>query len=429
LNLSIESLFFRRLSDLLSALGLMLLLYGFWRFSRSMDFPGEWAVLPVLGAVLIILTGPEGWINRTILSNKIIVWIGLISFPLYLWHWPLLSFARIVESEEPSCNIRTMVVILSFALAWLTYKFIERPIQLSVRNKTLVTVLVLCMAVVGFAGIYAYNCDGLKFRSAEKATTINRFDLPYRESCEKITGETYGDDWCNAGTTTKEPISSVIIGDSFSNSYTPMLKAYFEKVDQNFSFIQFARGQCPSLINYGPTYCQIITAKSFEYIKNSPAVKKVVLAAHWPAYYSGKRNFFQSNHIESAASFKEAFERTIKSYRDLGKEVIVLLATPVGGLPKSCVIRPLRITDRNICNLSIQNALNTDGDYRDYMIPFLDSLNIRYFDPFKYFCNDTECKLTMDGEIFNVDTYHLSVFGGEFLLNRGSGELRNLLSN
>ncbi|MES2481134.1 MAG: acyltransferase, partial [Pseudomonadota bacterium] len=83
------------LSDALSFGGLLLLVVGFWGIRKSFSFPGAWALLPVLGATLIIAAGPQAWVNRTLLSHRLAVWFGLISFPLYLWHWPLLSFARV----------------------------------------------------------------------------------------------------------------------------------------------------------------------------------------------------------------------------------------------------------------------------------------------------------------------------------------------
>lgn len=154
----------KMLSNVLSFVGLLLLMYGFWRINKELSFPGNWALVPVLGAVLIITAGSEAWINRTILSNKVAVWFGLISFPLYLWHWPLLSFARIVENEVPSRNIRIAAVVLSIALAWLTYKLVERPIRFGRYEKIKSLVLVFLMFIVGFIGYNTYQRDGLSFR-------------------------------------------------------------------------------------------------------------------------------------------------------------------------------------------------------------------------------------------------------------------------
>lgn len=171
----------KTLSNVISFIGGLLLAYGFLRITKEVIFPGKWAVVPVLGAILIIFAGPKAWINRKILSSKIAIWFGLISFPLYLWHWPLLSFARIAEGETPSRNIRITAVLLSVLLAWLTYKLVERPIRLGGGNKTKVTVLILLMCVVGYIGYNAYSRDGLKFRSAAKNSEQFRKDIQKEE--------------------------------------------------------------------------------------------------------------------------------------------------------------------------------------------------------------------------------------------------------
>ena len=67
--------------------------------NESMVFPGWWALLPCCGTFLVVSAGPNAWLrNRRVLSNRLLVGIGLMSYPLYLWHWPLLSFARITKA-------------------------------------------------------------------------------------------------------------------------------------------------------------------------------------------------------------------------------------------------------------------------------------------------------------------------------------------
>lgn len=89
-----------------SFIGLILILIGVATVNDQSLFPGYWALLPVIGAVLIINAGPKAWVNRMIFSNPILVWIGLISFPLYLWHWPVLVFARITANGAPGHGLK-----------------------------------------------------------------------------------------------------------------------------------------------------------------------------------------------------------------------------------------------------------------------------------------------------------------------------------
>lgn len=117
------------LRNVQSLSGAALITIGVLVITKERHFPGWWAVLPTLGTVLVISAGAQAWLNRVVLSRRVLVWVGLISFPLYLWHWPLLSFARIIESETPSSEIRIAAVFIAIVLAWLTYKLIEEPIR------------------------------------------------------------------------------------------------------------------------------------------------------------------------------------------------------------------------------------------------------------------------------------------------------------
>ncbi|QWE08977.1 acyltransferase family protein [Polynucleobacter ibericus] len=134
-----------------SILGLALLVVGVIVIYPRSLFPGWFALLPVVGASLMIYAGENAWINRYLLSNRLLVGIGLISYPLYLWHWVLLSFAQIwgpIFIEQ-----RLMLVGASFVFAWLTYRLLEKPLRnrQSIRKKA--GVLLLLMGSIFFIGL------------------------------------------------------------------------------------------------------------------------------------------------------------------------------------------------------------------------------------------------------------------------------------
>jgi len=116
-------------ANLYSIAGLLLLIAGMIFINKHRAFPGWWALMPTIGAVLLIIAGPLAVINRTLLSNKIMVALGLISYPLYLWHWAILSYLRIMQGEVPLWWHRVLAVLLAVGLSILTYKFIEKPIR------------------------------------------------------------------------------------------------------------------------------------------------------------------------------------------------------------------------------------------------------------------------------------------------------------
>lgn len=105
------------LPNFLSLIGLFLLAFAYFEMHKELNFPGYWALIPVIGASLIIISEPNCWIKSKLLSNKYVVFLGIISYPLYLWHWPLLSFARIIESENPVISIRIAALLIAIILA------------------------------------------------------------------------------------------------------------------------------------------------------------------------------------------------------------------------------------------------------------------------------------------------------------------------
>ena len=151
--------------NLVSLLGALLLAYGFLAINRELSFPGKWAVVPVAASTLLIASGPKSWLNHKILGSRLFVWFGLISFPLYLWHWPLLSLARIVFGETPPWGIRALAALASIALAWLTYNFVELPLRKGSNKKWKITLLILLSVLMGCAGYVVYRGDGLDSRA------------------------------------------------------------------------------------------------------------------------------------------------------------------------------------------------------------------------------------------------------------------------
>lgn len=142
-----------------SVLGLVLIAAALALVSKNNRFPGYWALLPVLGAVLIIAAGPMAVVNRHLLARPLMVWIGLISFPLYLWHWPLLSLARIVEGGEPSPSLMLGIVALSVVLSWGTYALLEKRVRSARRGPRVAWVLTGLLALVGTGALTLERAD------------------------------------------------------------------------------------------------------------------------------------------------------------------------------------------------------------------------------------------------------------------------------
>jgi hypothetical protein len=153
-----------------------MVLLSIFVITKRIEFPGSAALLPVVGAYLIIAAGPAAWFNRFVLSNRLLVWVGLISYPLYLWHWPLLAFSRLFyDGDSAPTALRAALMVIAIVLAWLTYQYIEKPIRFGHRRWTTPS-LAFAMVVIGAFGIVAVCEDGLPARiSADKRAFITYF--------------------------------------------------------------------------------------------------------------------------------------------------------------------------------------------------------------------------------------------------------------
>jgi hypothetical protein len=156
------------LSSWVSGLGLFLIIIAVTLVDKTRQFPGYWALLPVAGSALIIYAGPNAWVNKYILSSRVMVLIGLISYPLYLWHWPLFSFAYIYFSGTPTLLIRVLLVCLSVLLAFATYKLLELPLREKISANT--SFLILISVALSFISVsaFVFQKNGLPDRQDEK---------------------------------------------------------------------------------------------------------------------------------------------------------------------------------------------------------------------------------------------------------------------
>ena len=136
------------------------------------NFPGWWALPSTLGAALLIWAGASAWINRFALSSQVLVAIGLVSYPLYLWHWPLLSFGQILAGATPASGFRAGALVASVLLAWLTYRAVETPIRRS-RIWAVPVALASALAVVAAVAVLAGNIPQPEITQGGDPATIH----------------------------------------------------------------------------------------------------------------------------------------------------------------------------------------------------------------------------------------------------------------
>jgi len=217
------------LSNVLSFFGLLLLSYGFWQINKELSFPGKLALVPVLGSVLIITAGTKTWINRTILSNKIAIWFGLISFPLYLWHWPILSFGRIIYNEVPTIRFKLIAVFVSVLFSWFTVQVIEKPFRFG--NKRIgLKVAILCglVFVIGVSGYVVNKTDFSQSHRYEKLAIKRKgFEHAFGFSLSWYRGK---DDWLFLGNAYGNTVAKLKLAIVPTKSEIESTKEIFSKI-------------------------------------------------------------------------------------------------------------------------------------------------------------------------------------------------------
>ena len=164
-----------------AAIGLALVAASLLLIDNAQPFPGWRALAPTLGATLLIAAGPQALVNARLLSNRLMVGLGKISYPLYLWHWPLFAFARIREGGEVGPPLRWALIAAAIALSTLTYLYVERPIRLGPNPAMRAALAAAAIAAIGVVGWWDFNVGGLIFPNATLARVVNEGDIGQAE--------------------------------------------------------------------------------------------------------------------------------------------------------------------------------------------------------------------------------------------------------
>ncbi len=395
------------LNNLQSLLGGLLVVYPVCSFNKGMHFPGSLALVPVFGACLVISAGTQGWLNRTLLSSRILVWFGAMSFPLYLWHWPLLSFARILEFDVANIEVRISVVFISILLAWVTYIWIETPIRFR-RNDRMVTAgLIAGMILVGSAGFGIYAKDGVPARLLDKNKNIIEIfsdPLPSVKNyeCSEVIPELANitfDLGCKLSKNTEPEI--LFLGDSHVTHYKNAVWSEFF----NSSVLMVAHTSCL------PFSTQILLneacKKRFDaitnYIKTNKSIKKIYISGSWNYLMSGGYDktgqnwrLAKSPSPQEIASFLHNGQNFLALSLMAEKNVTFMLDIPILNFDiKSCYdIRPLNLhrSSAKNCNLTYLDYKPIISTQKRILTDLLSKYpRIRIFDPTSLFCNEDIC--------------------------------------
>jgi peptidoglycan/LPS O-acetylase OafA/YrhL len=394
--------------DLCAVVGLALIVAAALLLDQKDEFPGWWALGPTLGAFLVIAARPEAWVNRYILGNRVMVGIGLISYPLYLWHLPLLVFARIIGTETPPPWERALLLAASFVLATATYLLVERPVRFSLPTRVAVPALVTVMAAALLSSLLIVQEAGVPKRFGPGLqgyfTFLYKFgpggDARYG-SCwvsEQTAADGYGGRCVDAPRPGQQLM--LLWGDSHAARFYPGLRI---ADSGRHRIAQFTRNLCSPILALGRhPLCDAADDFIMGEVRSlKPSV--VVLFAYWDHYLD-----------------------TREGDPGMGKLLSTIAAIRQAGVERVIVMGPAPVWQNTLPDDLFRDAINQHVDVlpaRTYHQMSLDAVRgldtamrqrlaglqgVTYFSVFDLLCDQDGCLTTVNGKPDGLTAYDYS---------------------
>ncbi|MFN8789935.1 MAG: acyltransferase family protein [Bdellovibrionales bacterium] len=380
-------------------LGFILILSSFLESPSSASTLGLQLLFPVLGSLLVISGSSKSWFERRILASPWMMGIGQLSFPLYFWHWPLLAFARILHIEEPSLSVRGGVILSSFLLAWLTFRFIESPIRFGPSDPKAARVLVAFLGLAGLVGFATYNTGGFPSRF--------KGDLLMDEATLELERHRF-----HSSNFEKEfssrPFKVVVFGDSQAFD---IYKSLENSEQFGLKMISFDHGCTAfSLFKRGFAEQEPTCKEAYVQLLSSPELKvaHLLIVSQW-----------WSQRLEPKSTSKH-YRRVLSQIRSINPDLRIAFFGPKPYLaPKSVSIN--RLVKGHSSVQGMNHYLNrihiNDLPGRKLSRELANNLGIDYVDVYQVFCKD-ECPFFVDEKFAYFDQNHWTAHGAKIFFDR-----------
>lgn len=394
-----------KLSQIASSLGLCLVLGSFSLLEAGNPFPGLNAMWSVLGAALLVWP-KESNIAAQILSRKPLVGLGLISYSLYLWHWPIAVYFRYFTlGREPKFIESVLLITLSTILALLSYYLIERPF----RSKGLpgATFAAVGAGILVLTSIVITRGDGFPDRLPDQvvrlASGVNDFSKNTARCRHDDQSKLPEFEGCILGDTAQIP-DVALWGDSHGMEISDALGDLLQRSERSLQILAYSG--CPPIAGYVAERskgCAAFTVAAENQIISESQIKTVVLASRFELHI---KDFGASN-------FEKDFEKTVRNLVNAGKKVIIVRSTPTFAVSVPLAAGRLQLVGiRRVPTISIEQYLDRTKVSRE----MVDRLGKRFptivvIDPLSTLCNFGECPLVQDGQSMLFDDNHLSMAG------------------
>jgi hypothetical protein len=327
-----------------------MLVGGMILLGKEQAYPGWRALVPVGGTLLVMEAGRGAWVNRKVLSHPAVVWVGLISYPLYLFHWPALSFVHIVKGEIPKPVYLFDALAVALLLTLATYYLVERPLRHN-RSRWVLPSLIAAFLACALSGILIW-----------RGTIPPR---PISDDMKRVLGAMrdrdmlHGMEWLSPGNAFicynrigGQGKQTLFYGDSNMQQYAPRIQNLLsaaDKGDRGAIFVTVGGVlPIPGIRSPKARGGADLVRKYQEVLADDPRVDRVVIAGRWAIYLEHLDGFLRNEKPmppETALSDSLGeFSSAIKDLVSQGKQVVVVLSIPTAPEldPKSVYFRTFK---------------------------------------------------------------------------------------
>lgn len=414
-------------NQLMSLAGIGMIAWAIFVFDDNTPFPGVWGLLPVVGTALLILFATPATLGGKLLGSRALVGIGLISYSAYLWHQPLLAFARQRNIVELDLAVVWSLILATFVLAWLSWRYVETPFRHA--------------ATVSKKQVFAFSGAGMMtfFTVGSVAWVANGFDGRVQgalaQELVEVSTQRLGqyECWGMADQTKRKNCTLgiqddavrfdfALVGDSHVSTLYPLLDAY--GIENNKSGMDITLGSCPVFLqNYptgtrNPVQCRTLQLYFSEIMNKGRLPKNLIVGGAWIQWFELEDSLGSTGRAEDVST-------SIKTMLANGHNVLLVYPVPVmsSNVPKlllkylhnqgdiSSGAGSISSADFNSRVKAAQSALDAIGEHQ----------NLTRVYPEKLLCDtilDNRCAAHVDGKPLYSDDNHLSSYGAELVFEK-----------
>lgn len=419
------------LREAMGAGGLALIGWSVVAFSRDTVFPGYHAVVPCAGAALVIVSGSgASSATRRVLEWRPLVFTGLISYSLYLWHWPLLVYARHLAIRDLTTVETAGVLALSVAVASASWRCVERPFRGrrgALSRPVLLGAAAAASVTLVAAGIAGYHGNAPKAAHGAQAEAGPRF-LPYRHCMNREAAGILAGNVCTLGATGPARPSFLLWGDSHAGAIAPAVHLAAERAGRSGLFL--GQAGCPPLLGVerrdrGDLPCREFNETVARLLERNPEVRTVLLAARWAMYAEGTRpedrgaptvRIAPGGPGGNAQALGEGLEATAAWLAKHARDLVFVAQVPEIPWDVPAALERSQAEGREPPDPPSRRAyLARQGKVTRAVQDVSRRHPLRVIDPASLLCKEGICRVAREGQPLYLDSNHLGSHGNRYV--------------